>query len=66
MKDHQHGPRPKNVAQAHNVGFGATEADLNRGHLKVNQPDLYGDSHPQRRGAVEKGFLHRLAVSAER
>ena len=59
----------KNVAQEGNVGFGATRADLERGHLKVEQPPIHDHPHPQREAlydAKPRGFVNRSPYSDER
>lgn len=59
----------KNVAQAGNVGFGATQADLERGHLEIEQPPIYDYPHPQREAlydAKPRGFVNRSPYSDER
>ncbi len=59
----------KNVAQKGNVGFGATQADLERGYIKVEQPPIYDDPHPQRVSFFEEspsGFINRSIYSNER
>ncbi len=59
----------KNVAQEGNVGFGATLADLERGYLKIEQPPVHDDPHPQRSPLYRdapRGFVNRSPYSDER
>ncbi len=60
----------KNVAQAGNVGYGATITDLERGHMKIEQPSTYDHPHPQREAKFTadppKGFFSRSPYSVER
>lgn len=59
----------KNVAQTGNVGFGATKADLERGHIEIEQPPIYDHPHPQREAKFTdspSGFFSRLPYSVDR
>lgn len=57
-----------NKGQSLNRGFGATQADLVRGHASPPQPPVYERPNPQRRRSYddEKGFVDRPIGSTER
>lgn len=65
-----------NRGQSHNVGFGATKADLNRGFLNVEQPSMHEDPQPFRRRPAgstnldapgdRQGFVNRSGYNTER
>ena len=47
-------------------GYGASQADLERGFVKVDQPEKLEDPKPHRRGETKGGFIHRYGFSVER
>ena len=58
-----------NRGQRLNPGYGASTADLNRGHLELDQPERYESPHPQRGDPFDDqpgGFLRRTGFSDER
>ncbi len=55
-----------NKGQSLNRGFGASQADLERGYASPPQPETYESPHPQRRYPAEEGFVRRPIGSSER
>ncbi len=62
------GPALPNRGQSLNHGYGASHADLVRGHASPAQPPVYERTNPQRERSydAEKGFVSRPIVSTER
>lgn len=56
--------------QGCNGGFGASRADLKRGHRKLDQPPTFEPIHPQRVRDMDlidgTGFLNRSTIIDER
>ncbi len=55
-----------NKGQSLNRGYGASQAEMERGHSTAPQPDMYESPKPQRDFYADEGFVRRPTGSVER